>query len=88
MPPISKVRQNCLTAFPLNSALTINDSSDLPFNFYKKTEKSDSTNTFNNDDIAALFQRLDPNKAHDYGMTSTLILYFYYPSVEIFTSHL
>ena len=46
----------------------INNSSELPSNICKKTDKSISTVTFTSDDIATLIQNLDPNKAHGHDM--------------------
>ena len=52
----------------------INNSSELPSNIWKKTDKSVSTVTFIKDDIATLIQNLDPNKAHGHDMLSILML--------------
>ena len=45
-----------------------NNSSELPSNTCKKTDKSISTVAFTSDDIAKLIQKLDPNKAHGHGI--------------------
>ena len=61
---------NCLFA---RKCSIINNSSEVPFNLCKKTDKSISTITFTNDDKATLIQNLDPNKAHDHDMLKRLI---------------
>ena len=43
---------------------SINNSSELPSNICRKTDKSISTVTSTSDDIATLIQNLDPNKTH------------------------
>ena len=52
----------------------IDNSSELPSNFLKKTDKSISAITFTCDDIATLIKNLDPNKAHGHDMISICIL--------------
>ena len=42
----------------------IDNSSELPLNFLKKTDKSVSAIAFAYDDIATLMKNLDPDKAH------------------------
>ena len=52
----------------------IDNSSELPSNFLKKTGKSISAITFTCDDIATLIKSLDPNKAHGHDMISIRML--------------
>ena len=52
----------------------IDNSSELPSNFLKKTDKSTSAVTFSCDDIALLIKNLDPNKAHGHDMISIYML--------------
>ena len=52
----------------------IYNSSGLPSNFLKKTDKSISAITFTCDDIATLSKNLNPNKAHDHDMISICML--------------
>ena len=52
----------------------IDNSSELPSNFLKKTDKSISAITFTCDDIATLIKNLDPNKAHGHDMISIRML--------------
>ena len=52
----------------------IDNSSELPSNFLKKTDKSISAITFTCDDIATLIKNLDPNKAHGHDMISICML--------------
>ena len=52
----------------------INNSIELPSNIWKKTNKSISTVTFTNDEIATVMQNLDSKKAHDYDMLSIRML--------------
>ena len=63
-----------LNCFFAEQCYIINNSSELPFNLCKKTDKSFSTATFTSDDIAALIQNLEPNKAHGLDMLSIRIL--------------
>ena len=70
---VLKRRQNCLTAFLLNSVL-INNSSELPSDICKKTDKSILTVTFTSDAIATLIQNLDANKAHGHDLLSIQML--------------
>ena len=58
----------------------INNSSELPFNLCKKTDKSISTVTCTSD-IATLIQNLDPNKAHGHDTLSIRMLKLYGKSV-------
>ena len=55
--------------FAKQCSITSN-SSDLCFNFCKKTDKSISKIPFNSDDIATLIQNIDLNKAHFHDMIS------------------
>ena len=77
-----KSKAELFNCFSTKQCFIINNSSDRPFNFCKKTDKSNSAITFNNDDIAALFKSLDPNIANGHGMISICMLYLYYPLVE------
>ena len=52
----------------------IDNSSELPSNFLKKTDKSISAVTFTCNDIATLIKNLDPNKAHGHDMISIHML--------------
>ena len=52
----------------------IDNSSELPSNFLKKTDKSIFAITFTCNDIATLIKNLDPNKAHDHDMISICML--------------
>ena len=52
----------------------IDNSSQLPSNFLKKTDKSIFAITFTCDDIATLIKSLDPNKAHGLDMISIRVL--------------
>ena len=50
------------------------NSSELPLNLLKKTDKSISAITFSCNDIATLIKNLDPNKAHGHDMISIRML--------------
>ena len=52
----------------------IDNSSELPLNLLKKTDKSISAITFSCNDIATLIKNLDPNKAHGHDMISIRML--------------
>ena len=52
----------------------IDNSSELPSNFLKKTDKTISAITFTCDDTATLIKNLDPNKAHGHDMISIRML--------------
>ena len=52
----------------------IDNSSELPLNFLKKTDEYISAITFSCDDIATLIKNLDPNRAHDHDMISIRML--------------
>ena len=52
----------------------IYNSSELPLNFLRKTDKSISAITFSCDDIATLIKNLDPYKAHGHDMISIRML--------------
>ena len=52
----------------------IDNSSELPSNLLKKTDKSISSVTFTCDDIATLIKNSDPNKAHGHDMISIRML--------------
>ena len=52
----------------------LDNSSELPSNFFKKTDKSISAISFTCDDIATLIKNLDPNKAHGHDMISIRML--------------
>ena len=62
---------NCISA--KQGSITSN-STDLRFNFCKKTDKFVSKITFNSDDIGTLIKNLDPNKAHFHDMISIHML--------------
>ena len=66
---ISKRKQlfNCFFA---KQCSIIDNSSELPLNFFKKTNKS----TFTCNDIATLIKNLDPNKARGHNMISIHML--------------
>ena len=51
-----------------------NNSSELPFNLCKKTDRSNLIITFTSDDIATLIQNLDHKNAHGYDMLSICML--------------
>ena len=52
----------------------IDNSSELPLNFFKKTEKSISAITFSCDNIATLIKNRDPSKAHGRDIISICML--------------
>ena len=52
----------------------IDNSTDFPSNFLKKTDKSVSAITFTCDDITTLIKNLDPNKVHGHDMISIRML--------------
>ena len=52
----------------------MNNSSELPFNLHKKTDKSISTITFTSDDITTLVRNLDPYKTQGHDMLSICML--------------
>ena len=54
--------------FCANECSIIDDSSGLPLNFKKNSEKSISAITVTCDGIATLIKNLDPNKAHGHDM--------------------
>ena len=69
-----KKKAELFNCFFAKQCSIINNSSELPFNICKKTEKSISTVTFTSDDIATLIQNLDPNKPHVHDMLSISML--------------
>ena len=48
----------------------VENSSNLPTNSFKRTNKVLSTVSFTKDDIAKIIQNLNPNKAHGFDMIS------------------
>ena len=52
----------------------IENFSELPLNFLKKTDKFISAITFTCNDIATLIKNLDPDKAHGHDMISIRML--------------
>ena len=60
--------------FFANECSIIDDSSGLPLNFKKSSEKSISAITVTCDGIATLIKNLDPNKAHGHDMISIRML--------------
>ena len=62
---------NCFFA---KQCCIINNSSELPSNIYKKTDKSISTVTFTSDDIASLIPNLESNQAHGHYMLNIRML--------------
>ena len=69
-----KKRAELFNCFFTKQCSIINNTSELPPNICKKTDKSISTLTFTSDDIAAFIQNLDPNKAHGHDMLSICML--------------
>ena len=59
--------------FPKQCSIIIN-SSELPSNIWKKTDKSISPVTFTSDDTTTLIQNLDPNKVHGHDKFSIHML--------------
>ena len=69
-----KKKAELFNCFFAKQCSIINNSSELPSNIWKKTDKSISTVTFTSDDIATLIQNLEPNKAPGHGMLSIHML--------------
>ena len=69
-----KKKAELLNCFFAKQCSIMNNSSELPSNVWKKTDKSISTVTFTSDAIATLMQNFDPNKAHDHDMLSIRML--------------
>ena len=69
-----KNKAELFTCFFAKQCYIINNSSELSFNLCNKTDKSILTITFTSDDIATLFQNLDPNKVHGCDMLSNHML--------------
>ena len=63
-----KKKEEVFNCFFAKQCSIINNSSELPSNILKKTDKSISIATFTSDDIATLIQNLDPNKANGHDM--------------------
>ena len=60
----------CKTFFLLGKWTLLNNSSVLPNNLAKLTNKSLDTVNFSTDDISKIINNLDPNKAHGHDMLS------------------
>ena len=69
-----KKKAELFNLFCAKKCSKIDNSSELPLNFLKKTVKSISAATFSCDDIATLIKNLDPNKAHGHDMISIRML--------------
>ena len=69
-----KKKAELLNCFFAKQCSIMNNSSELPSNILKKTDKSISIATFTSDDIATLIQNLDPNKDHGHDMLSIRML--------------
>ena len=65
-----KKKAELFNCFFAKQCSIINNSSELPSNICKKTDKSISTVTFTSNDIATLIENFDPNKAHGHYMLS------------------
>ena len=65
-----KKKAELFNCFFAKQCSIINNSSELPSNIWKKTDKSISTVTFTGDDIAILIQNLDLNKVNGHDMLS------------------
>ena len=71
---ILKRRQELFNCFFARQCSVRNNSSDLPFNLFRKTKKSISTVNFTSDDMATLIQNIDPNEAHGHDILSISML--------------
>ena len=74
IPPLL-LNNKYVTNFTIAKQFSIIDkSSELSFNFLKKTDKSASAITFSCDNTATLIKNFDPNKAHGHDMISIHML--------------
>ena len=69
-----KKKAELFNLFFANQCSIIDNSSELPSNFLKKSDKSIPVITFTCDDIATSIKNLDPNKAHGHDMISIHML--------------
>ena len=69
-----KKKAELFNCFFTKQCSIVNNSSELPADIWRKTDKSILTVTFTSDDIATLIQNLDPNKAHGHDMLNICIL--------------
>ena len=70
-----KKKAELFNCFFAKQCSIINNSSELPSNICKKTNKSISTVRFTSDDTSTLIQNLDPNKkAHSHDILSIRML--------------
>ena len=69
-----KKKAELFNCFFAKQCSIVNNSSELPADIWRKTDKSILTVTFTSDDIATLIQNLDPNKAHGHDMLSICML--------------
>ena len=69
-----KKKSELFNSFFAKQCSIIQISSKLPLTLNKETNNSISSITFNRNDIATIIRSLDPNKAHDYDMTSIRML--------------
>ena len=76
-----KKKAELFNCFFAKQCSILNNSSELPSNICKKTDKSISTVTFTSDDIATLIKKLDPNKAHGHDMLSIRMLELFGKSI-------
>ena len=69
-----KDKSELFNNFFANQCSLIKNSSVLPSVLFKRTENVISSINFGSDDIAKIFQKLDPNKAHGHDMISIRML--------------
>ena len=65
-----KEKAELLNIFFANQCTLLNNSSVLPNNLAKLTNKSLDPVNFSSDDISKIIKNLDPNKAHGHDMLS------------------